>query len=119
MRYDLEERTLKFSKDIINFTRKQIRDSENLVIIKQLIRSATSIGANYIEANEKLSPKDFLHRIKISKKETKETIYWLNLIKVNEHQESEKEMLLNEATELMKILATIITNFKNKISSTI
>ena len=77
--YDLEERTLKFAKEVIAFVKEMPRSMANTEITKQLIRSSGSIGANYIEANESLSKKDFLMRIKICRKESKETIYWLKL----------------------------------------
>jgi len=81
---------------------------------KQLIRSSGSIGANYREANEALSKKDFLMRMKISRKEAKESIYWLRLINdSNDLDNSEKAMsLLQEATELKKILSAILEKSK-------
>ena len=77
--YNLEERTLKFAKEVIAFVKEMPRSMANAEIAKQLIRSSGSIGANYIEANESLSKKDFLMRIKICRKESKETLYWLKL----------------------------------------
>jgi four helix bundle protein len=80
--------------------------------LKQLIRSSGSIGANYIEANEALSKKDFILRMKISLKETKESEYWLKVILNSYATENqvkiEFDKLLNEATELRKILASIL-----------
>ena len=72
--YDLEERTLKFAKEVIAFVRSISRTITNMELIKQLVRSSTSVGANYIEANESLSKKDFVLRIKICRKESKESI---------------------------------------------
>jgi len=72
---------------------------------KQLVRSSGSIGANYIEANESLSKKDFVMRVKISKKETKESKFWLRLL-------GAKDDLINECTELMKIFGAIIEKSK-------
>jgi four helix bundle protein len=89
--YDLEERTLKFAKDIIQFCKKLTRSTVNIPLVDQLIRSAGSVGANYIEANESLSKKDFYHRIKICRKEIKESRYWLKLI-VAVNTELEKEI---------------------------
>lgn len=81
----------------------------NIEFIKQIIRSSTSVGANYREANEKLSKKDFLHRLKISRKEAKETSYWLELILESEpEKELEIKMLLQETMELRNILSSII-----------
>jgi four helix bundle protein len=79
-KYDLEDRTFKFTKDVIALKHLLTKDLTNIEISKQLVRSADSVGANYIEANESLSKKDFLMRIKICRKEAKETRYWLGLI---------------------------------------
>ena len=81
-RYDLEDRTLKFAKDVIDFIKETPNTIANIEIKKQLIRSSCSVGANYIEANEALSKKDFVMRIKICRKESKESIYWLKLIEI-------------------------------------
>jgi len=78
----------------------------NYEISKQLFRSASSVGANYIEANEALSKKDFIMRIKICRKEAKESIYWLRLIEPDQ-EEKERKSLLAEGIELMKIFGSI------------
>lgn len=108
--YDLEERTLKFAKRARLFVKKLPRSLNNLQDISQLVRASGSVGANYIEANESLSKKDFVMRIKISRKEAKESSYWLKLVDTNEKPELEKERkeLMNEATELMKIFSSIM-----------
>lgn len=105
--FDLEKRTLQFSKDIIDFIKLLPRNTVNYKLIDQVIRSATSIGANYREANETESDKDFKHRVRISKKEAKETIYWLDLIKHSNVEFSSVEKLQQEAVELMKILGSM------------
>jgi len=110
--YDLEERTLKFAKQIITFVKNLPRTIANTEIAKQLIRSSGSIGANYIEANESLGKKDFLMRIKICRKESKETIYWLKLVEVKSREEKRRESLIKEATELMKIFGSIVEKVK-------
>jgi len=108
-KYDLEERTFNFSKSIVGFCLNLPKNTINNTLINQIIRSATSIGANYIEANESLSRKDFKYRLKISRKESKETIYWLKLINVaNKSVNSEIIQLIEEAIELKKILSSII-----------
>jgi len=107
--YDLEGRTLLFAKNILGYVSKMQRTLGNIETCKQLVRSAGSVGANYIEANESLSKKDFLMRIKISRKEAKETRYWLNLVESSEALRSEKEKLIQEATELMKIFGSIVS----------
>jgi four helix bundle protein len=107
--YDLEERTLKFSRDVIGFTDALQRTLANIEIMKQLVRSSGSVGANYIEANESLSKKDFAVRVKICRKEAKESRYWLNLIQVNnESLERQRALLIKEATELTKIFGSIV-----------
>ena len=110
MKYDLEERTYRFTRYLIAFTDKVPRTIANLEILKQVIRSAGSIGANYIEANECLGKKDFAMRIKISKKESKETIYWLCLLQISDFDVNKRrDELVQEATELMKILGSILS----------
>lgn len=111
--YNLEERTLKFTKRIITFNNKLPKTIANIEIIKQLIRAAGSVGANYIEANESFSKKDFIMRIKICKKEAKESCYWLKLVDTNsEVLRKEQESLIREATELMKIFGSILEKSK-------
>ena len=78
--YDLEERTEELAIEVRNFIKILPKTLSNLEDCKQLVRSSGSIGANYIEANDTLSRKDFVMRIKISRKEAKESIYWLNII---------------------------------------
>lgn len=78
--YDLELRTLKFVKEVRDFCMALKKDVINSVYIKQLIRSSSSIGANYLEANDNLGEKDLLMRVRISRKEAKETKYWIELI---------------------------------------
>ncbi len=78
--YDLEERTFQFAKSIRDFVKKLPKTSANIEDGKQLIRSSGSVGANYIEANDSLGKKDFAMRLKISRKEAKESAYFLRLI---------------------------------------
>ncbi len=112
-KYDLEERTLQFAINCRLFLAKIPNSLSNIEDSKQLIRSSGSIGANYIEANEGLSKKDFLFRLKISRKEAKESIYWLRIIQVvNTSFEIETAKLLQEATELKLILSAIIEKSK-------
>jgi four helix bundle protein len=106
--YDLERRTFLFTKKVIEYIKELPRGMTNSEISKQLMRSAASIGANYIEANEALSRKDFLMRVKICRKEAKESIYWLELSSPLKIKEDEKIKLVCECTELMKIFAAII-----------
>lgn len=108
--YDLEERTFQFAKDIRIFLKSLPKSISSIEDGKQLIRSSGSIGANYIEANESLSKKDFLMRVKISRKEAKESIYWLRLLSEINSDDfiMESNRLITEAIELKKILSSII-----------
>ena len=106
--YDLEVRTLEFGKGIIKMCKSLPKNYINLRLGDQCLRSGTSIGANYREANEAETKKDFKNKIRISKKEAKETIYWLKLIiYANPQLEKEISPLLEESKELMKILGAI------------
>lgn len=106
--YDLEERTFEFAKNVRFFIKKLPKTIGNIEDFKQVIRSSGSIGANYIEANEALSKKDFCMRIKISRKEAKESSYWLKLLDSSRELEEEKLKLIKEADELMKIFSSIM-----------
>ena len=112
--YDLEDRTLTFSKRTIEVINKIPKTITNIEIGKQLMRSAGSVGANYIEANESLSKKDFIMRIKICRKEAKEKRYWLKPISCNEELIKEQANLIQESTELMKIFGAIIEKTNSK-----
>ncbi len=109
-KYDLEERTRTFAQDVRRFVKQLRMDSANVEDSKQLIRSSGSIGANYIEANESLGKKDFLMRIKICRKEAKESMYWLSLIDsgTSEELRMKQSRLREEANELMKIFGAIM-----------
>jgi len=109
-KYDLEERTFAFAKEVIEYVRNLPKGIAYSEIGKQLVRSAGSVGANYIEANESLSKKDFIMRVKISKKEAKESRYWLKLSNPIKTYECTKRELMCECEELMKIFAVIIRN---------
>ncbi|MDY7396489.1 four helix bundle protein [Aureibaculum sp. 2210JD6-5] len=107
--YDLEERTYLFAKNCRLLLYKLPKTSANYQDSKQLIKSSGSVAANYIEANEKLGDKDFKFRLKISRKEAKESILWLRLLKdLNEPFDDKLADLVQEADELRKILSTII-----------
>ena len=108
--YDLEERTAGFAERCRSFVKNLPKTTGNFEDGKQLVRSSGSQAANYIEANEALSKKDFAHRIKICRKEAKESCLWLKLCDSNNNQEldKEREMLLQEAVELRKIFTAIL-----------
>ena len=108
--FDLEERTETFARDVRAFVKKLPRTLANSEDARQLIRSSGSVGANYIEANEALSKKDFVMRVKISRKESKESAYWLRLVDTGPDPVLAETCLglAQEATELMKILGAIV-----------
>ncbi len=109
--YDLEDRTYLFAKNVRDLTRRISKDIANIEDSKQLIRSSGSVGANYIEANESLSKKDFIMRVKISRKEVKESRYWLRLLNISDQVlDIECQKLIGEATELMNIFGAILRN---------
>lgn len=114
-KFDLEERTSEFAKDCRSLIRKLQKTISNIEDSKQLARASGSVGANYIEANESFSKKDYYMRVKICRKEAKEAIYWLKLVNTNNEQflDNERKILIAEATELMRIFGSIITTQKN------
>lgn len=107
---DLEERTYRFAEKCRDFVKKLPRTIANIEYGKQLIRSSGSQAANYIEANESLSRKDFIHRIRICRKEAKESGLWLRLCEVDNDELLHKERngLIQEDEELRKIFSSIL-----------
>ncbi len=107
--YNLEERVTKFSEDVIIFLKTIKKDSISMPLMNQLARSATSVGANYFEANSASSKKDFRNKICICKKEARETKYWLQLIaKSNPEKKEECRKFWQEAQEFTLIFSKII-----------
>ena len=109
--YDLEDRTFEFARDVRAFLPRIPRTRANLRDGDQLIDSSGSAGANYIEANNGLSKKDFVYRIKVCRKEAKESYYWLRLLNTGKiaSVENERNALVQEAMELVKIFNSIVT----------
>ena len=116
--YDLEERTFEYARAVRLFVKILPRTIANIEDGKQVVRSSGSVGANYIEANESFSKKDFIFRIKICRKEAKESVYWLRLIlSTNESSKvelKENNRLINEAIELKKIFSSILQKTESK-----
>lgn len=113
--YDLEERTFVFAKDMRLFVKQVPRTTSNFEDVKQLVRSSGSVGANYLEANESLGDKDLLMRFKISRKEAKESRYWLRLLDLDASPslEPQRASLISEAEELVRIFSAIVRNRSN------
>ncbi|MGB9707505.1 MAG: four helix bundle protein [Microgenomates group bacterium] len=113
--FDLEERTLIFAKKVIYVCKKLSQNIVNFKLVDQVIRSAGSIGANYREANESLGKKDFIHRLRIARKEAKETSFWLELIlEANKENADEINQLITECNQLRNILSAIINKVEDK-----
>ena len=109
--YNLEDRTIKFAKDIVVFVQGFKRDPLLMPILTQLVRAGTSIGANYCEANGASSKKDFTNKIFICKKEAKETKYWIHMLSLlHPEKKDELRVLWKEAQELTLIFSKIIIN---------
>ena len=107
-KYDLEERTALFGEAVIGFARTIPQDEVTLPLIRQLVRASTSIGANYCEADDAVSKKDFRHKIGICKKEARETKFWLRMIVAAASAlRADARKLWREADELHRILAAI------------
>jgi len=108
-KYDLEERTAEFGERIIAFVKTLPRNPINNELISQIVRSGTSIGANYTEADGAESKKDFRHKIALCRKESKETKHWLRMIaSANPDKKTECKKLWSEAHELTLIFSSII-----------
>ncbi len=112
--YDLEERTFQFAKDVRLFVKTLPKTIADIEDGKQVIKASGSVGANYREANEALSKKDFVMRIKICRKEAKESAYWLRLINETNNLKNadEAQRLRQEANELKKIFSSILAKSK-------
>jgi four helix bundle protein len=108
--HPLEERCHQFGKRIRTFCRKLKKDLGNLEDIKQLIKASGSVGANYIEANENVGKGDLKYRLKVCRKESKESMHFLGLLELFDDKELEKERneFIDEATQLRKIFSTMI-----------
>src|SRR3954447_10072596 len=106
--FDLAERTAVFGEQVIGFARSMRLDSVTMPLIKQLVRSGTSIGANYVEADEAGSKKEFSYRISVCRREARETQFWLRmLVAAKPDVKDQARGLWREAKELVLILAAI------------
>lgn len=113
--YNLEERTAKFAEEVIKFAKKIPKNEITKPLITQLIKAGTSIGANYCEADDAESSKDFKHKIAIAKKEARETKHWLRIIAMTcPDLKREARILWQEAKELHLIFNSIIQKIKKK-----
>jgi four helix bundle protein len=108
---ELEDRCLAFSIDVVNYVKAS---KMHKAIADQLLRSATSVGANYTEANNASSKKDFRNKIYIAKKEASETRYWLKVIKNTEPKNEQVDQLIDEISQLILIFQKIVNTLNTK-----
>ncbi|MFA6250547.1 MAG: four helix bundle protein [Candidatus Shapirobacteria bacterium] len=114
-KFNLEDRTLDFAKSIIKICQILPNNIVNNKLVDQMIRSAGSVGANYREANDSLGNKDFVLRLRISRKEAKETIFWLQLVQqANPTLSLQIVKLIDECTQIRNILSSIIIKITRK-----
>jgi four helix bundle protein len=110
--FDFKKRSLSFAKEINDYVRKLPADIPNRENGKQLVRAAGSVGANYIEADDCLGSRDKIMRLRISRKEAREALFWIDLTEPHERFINDKTSLMREADELLRILSAIL----NKMS---
>lgn len=114
--YPLEKRTAKFGEDILRFCKSLKQDTINRPLISQIVRSSTSVGANYMEANGASSRKDFINKIFICRKEIQETKHWLQMLAVcHEDRKPEIRSLWKESQELTLILSKIVSTARKNV----
>jgi four helix bundle protein len=111
--FDIKQRTLSFSKELLHFVRRMDKTLESQILAKQIIRSGTSIGANVHESRGGISKKDFAHFFSIALKSANETDYWLDLIEtMNPKLSSDVGVLRAELNEIIRVIAAIIIKTK-------
>ena len=107
--FDLEMRMTVFAKNMRDFCMHLDQTQANRIYIDQLIRASSSVGANYIEGNDALGRKDFIMKIKTSRREARETRYWLQLIILSSHSDAQmQKAFVDEAEQFIRILSAII-----------
>ena len=115
-KYDLEERTAKFGEDIIEFAKRISKNPVTISLISQLVRSGTSVGSNYCEADCAESKKDFEHKLGICKKESKESKHWLRMVSnATPELKEDARNLWQEANELNLIFSAIVNKSRKKL----
>lgn len=113
--FDFEQRTLIFAKRVLHMVNALPKNEVNRVLVRQIVRSASSVGANYREAGDALGDKDFVHRLKIARKEAKETTYWIELIQEQNSLLAKRcDHLRTESIECTKILSAMINTATKK-----
>ena len=116
---ELRQRLISFAVNIIRFTKKLPKIEENNIISKQIVRSSTSIGANYSEAIYAHGKLDFIHCLVICRKETNETIYWLDVLSALDSENKDVKYLKEEALTILKIFVSSVKTARNNIKTTV
>jgi len=116
-KFDIQERAFKFAVRVVKLVNRLPRTVAGFEIGKQIVRSATSIGSNVEEADAAESKRDFIHKMSIAHKETRETRYWLRTIKAALLDDDEVRALIQESDELIRILYTIVENARQSSRS--
>lgn len=115
---DLQNRFKTFSLNVLRLIRKLPRNDSNIVYGKQIIRSSSSIGANYAESKFAHSKQDFLHCLNISRKEANETLYWLEMIyNTNDNFKDEIKILMDENDQILRILISSVKTLRKNIEN--
>ena len=116
-KFDIQERTFKFAVRVVKLVNRLPRTVAGFEIGKQIVRSATSIGSNVEEADAAESKRDFIHKMSIAHKETRETRYWLRIIRAALLDDDKVRALIQESDELVRILYTIVENARQSSRS--
>jgi four helix bundle protein len=116
-RFDIQERTFEFAVRVVKLVNRLPRTTAGVAIGRQIVRSATSIGANVEEADAAESKRDFVHKMSVAHKETRETRYWLRIIQASLTNEDDIEALIQESDELVRILYAIANNARKNPNS--
>ena len=115
--FDIQERTFKFAVKVVKSVSRLPRTTAGVVIGRQIVRSATSIGANVEEADAAESKQDFIHKMSIAHKEARETRYWLRIIQASLADDNNVQALIQESDELVRILYSIANNARKNPNS--
>ena len=114
-KFDIQERTFEFAVQVVKLVNRLPRTVAGIEIGKQVVRSATSIGANVEEADAAESKRDFVHKMSIAHKEARETRYWLRIIRAALFDDDKVQVLIQESDELVRVLYTIVKNARQSL----
>jgi len=116
-KFDIQERTFEFAVRVVKLVNRLPRTTAGIVIGRQVVRSATSIGANVEEADAAESKRDFIHKMSVAHKEARETRYWLRIIQASLANDDNVQASIQESDELVRILYSIVNNARKNQNS--